>query len=159
MYNKPCLACLDEAIQSTRQAFKLSALVTSYGWNQLKEVPFINTSGAGYGYTGKKENPGNHDIAIGRAVYSLNHWLETRAGTAKAPFRYTPDLAWTRTQLMTLDSPKIRHVWGKAFHNIILEGMTAAPLIEAYSDGKSPMCIGFQYYKILPQKIQSVLHN
>ena len=66
-------------------------------------------------------------------------------------------MAWTRTKLITLDSLKIRHVWFKAFHNILLEGMSAAPLIEAYSGTDFPMCTGFQYYKKLPQIIQNVL--
>ena len=60
---------------------------------------------------------------------------------------------------MTLYSPKIRHVWGKAFHSIILKGMNAAPLIQAYQDAESPMCIGFQYCKKLPHLIQHVLKS
>lgn len=155
----PDLPHIHEAISITREAFRLPTPVTSHSWNDLSSVPFIPSSGAGYGYTGKKGAPGNHAKAINRAVYSLNHWLETNAGTAQTPFRYAPDLAWTRTQLMTIDAPKIRHIWGKAFHNIKLEGITASPLIIAYQGFSSPMCIGYQYYKLVPSMIQSVLQQ
>ena len=107
---------------------------------------------------GKKGDGNNHKLTISRSVYSLNHWDECRHHLSRG-FRYTPDLAWKRMQLMTLYSPKIRHVWGKALHNIILEGMNAAPLIQAYQAAESPMCIGFQYYKKLPHLIQHVLKS
>lgn len=111
------------------------------------------------GYVGKKGDPGNQEKAINRAVYSLNAWLETQKGLASTPFRYHPDLAWSRTQLGTFESPKIRHVWGEAFENVILEGMSAALLIQAYQEKGYPMAIGLHIYKRLPTIIQSTLFS
>lgn len=85
-------------------------------------------------------------------------WLEDeRDGTSI--FRYHPDLAWTRTQLGTVEDPKIRNVWGKAFDNIILEGMSAAPLIEAYRIRSDPMPIGINYFRKLPTMISHALYD
>lgn len=101
------------------EMFRLQNKVEAISWNALNQVPFIPSSGAGYGYIGKKGSPGNIDIAISRAVGSLYHWNETKLGIAQISFRYVPDIAWTRTQLGTISKPKIRNVWGKSFHNIL----------------------------------------
>ncbi|KAK6630794.1 hypothetical protein RUM44_002963 [Polyplax serrata] len=60
----------------------------------------------------------------------------------KTPFRYHPG----KTQLCAVDSPKIRHVWGKAFDNLILEGMTGAPLIQEYQRIRYPIATGIHIY-------------
>lgn len=145
----------EQAFQHARDAFRLDRPVTSLSWEQLGQVPFIPSSSAGYGYIGKKGDDDNHHIAIGRAVYSLQAWLEHRRGIGG--FKYTPHLAWTRTQLGTFESPKIRHVWGEAFHNIILEGLSASPLIAAYAAKGKPMVVGIHMYHRLPEVIQHVL--
>ncbi|KAK6616801.1 hypothetical protein RUM43_015044 [Polyplax serrata] len=75
----------------------------------IRIIPFIPSSSSGWRYVGKKGVPGNHEKAISRAVLSLNWWLQTEQGIPEPPFRYNPDLAWTRTRLCTIDSPKIRH--------------------------------------------------
>lgn len=85
--------------------------------------------------------------------------METREGRSQQPFRYAPDLAWTRTQLGTFESPKIRHVWGEAFQNILLEGMAASPLIEAYQKRPWPIVLGINLYKRIPDIIQKALSN
>lgn len=163
LYDRPIVnkpennAELDLAIQLASNAFKLDQQVTSYDWESLSSVPFIPSSGAGWGYVGKKGDPGNHTKAINRAVGSLNHWLETKERRASTPYRYHPDLAWTRTQLGTFESPKIRHVWGEAFENVILEGMSAAPLIMQYQAKGYPMAMGMHIYKRLPSIIQTTL--
>ena len=114
------------------QVFKLHQPVQSYGWDQLSEVPYITTSGAGHRHVGKKGDPGNHELAVKQSVYNLKAYLEKKEGKDTV-FLYTPDLALVRTHVMSLDSPKVKNVWGKAFLNIILEAMSAAPLIEAHS--------------------------
>lgn len=78
---KPNDKYLEMAILQARRAFRLERPITSLSFADLRQVPFINNSGAGYGYIGQKGDPGNLDKAISRAHYSL----ETHA----------PDLAWT----------------------------------------------------------------
>lgn len=155
---KPQDPHLDMAIMKAKQIFRLSRPVTSYRWDDLASVPFITTSSAGWGFVGKKGDPGNHEKAISKAVLSLNWWLEDQIAKIKL-FRYHPDLAWTRTQLGTVEDPKIRNVWGKSFDNIILEGITAAPLIDAYRMSNTPMPVGINYYKRLPGIINNSLYD
>lgn len=154
---KPKDRVLDLAIHLASETFKLEKQVTAISWDALKDVPFIPSSSAGWGYVGKKGAPGNHEKAVSRSVYSLNAWLETIRGQSSTPFRFAPDLAWTRTQLGTFEAPKIRHVWGQAFENVILEGITAAPLISAYQKIGAPMPIGIHIYKRLPEIINTTL--
>ncbi|KAK9892936.1 hypothetical protein WA026_022811 [Henosepilachna vigintioctopunctata] len=75
-------------------------------------------------------------------------------------WRYTPDVALTRTELGSLDRPKIWNVWGKSFHNIILEGVNAFPLIDEYQRwADSPIIPGMNLYKILPTIIRDILQD
>lgn len=157
-FHKPLDPRMDEAIDMARKAFRLPRKVKSYRWGDLSSVPFIPSSSAGWGFRGKKGDPGNHALAISRAVLSLNWWLEDEAAGIST-FRYHPDLAWTRTQLGTVEDPKIRNVWGKSFDNIILEGITAYPLIEAYRTSNSPMPLGINYFKKLPTIINQTLYD
>lgn len=126
--DKPDDPNLDEAIEYVTQLYKLEEPVTSHSWDKLSAVPFIPTSSSGWGFIGKKGDPGNHQEAIRRAVLHLNWWLEGTRSLC-GPFRYHPDLAWTRTQLSQVDAPKVCHVWGKAFGNRILQGITGAAVI------------------------------
>lgn len=163
-YDRPILPApthhlLYQAISHSTQCFKLDYPVTSISWNNLKEVPFIPSSASGWGYIGKKGAPGNHERAIRMAVFSLHQWDETRSGTTSNPFRYHPDIAYYRTQISTPDRPKIRHIWGEAFHNIILEGMSAAPLLNAYQHREGPIAIGKFMFKRLPSIIHRVLNT
>lgn len=145
----------NDALEHTRAMFTLPSKVRSIAWDALDTVPFISTSSSGWGYKGKKGQDGNHEIAIHRAVGNLLSWTEKQPS-----WRYTPDMAWTRTQLGTFESPKIRNVWGKAFHNIILEGMTAYPLISAYQQwSRCPMVVGDHLYKSLASIIHEVFEN
>lgn len=157
---KPQDPLLDLAISIARQEFKLDQPVQSYGWYELGKVPFISASSAGWNYRGRKGAPGNHELAISRAVLSLKWWLEDLdQSPTRRTFKYHPDLAWTRTQIGTVEDPKIRNVWGKAFENIILEGMSAAPLINAYRILGKPMPLGINYFKRLPSIIHNTLYD
>lgn len=99
---KPSDAILDEAIRIASEAFRLSRPVKSISWDNLASVPLITTSGAGYGYRGKKNAPGNHERAIRLAVAHLNAFKEEETGVKpRDEFRFTPDLAWTRISLGT----------------------------------------------------------
>lgn len=151
---KPSDPLIDRAIEHVAQLYRLPKKVDTYSWHSLANIPFIANSSAGWGFTGKKGDPGNHEKAIHRAVGNLNTWLENPKG-----FRFQPDLAWTRSQLCTFDNLKLRHVWGTSFDNIILEGITASPLIEAYRLGNAPIVIGDQLYKRLPDLIADALFD
>lgn len=157
---KPQDPLLDLAISITAEAFRLPQPVQSYGWWELANVPFISTSSAGWNYVGNKGAPGNHELAISRAVLSLKWWIEDlELHRSRRTFKYHPDLAWTRTQIGTVEDPKIRNVWGKAFENIILEGMSAYPLIKAYRALGKPMPLGVNYFKRLPSMIHNTLFD
>lgn len=144
-----------QAIKATSDAFRLKTKARAISWWDLKS--FIPKSSAGWNYIGKQGDPGNHSKAITRAVSSLLWWLETINGQTDRPCRYRPDLAWSRTQMGTFEGHKIRHVWGEAFENVILEGITASPLIKAYQQIGYPMPIGINMYKRLPSIIPRTL--
>ncbi len=79
--------------------------------------------------------------------------MESLQPQSQVRHRYTPDLAWTRTQLGLIQSPKHRNIWGEAFHNILIEGLSAVPLMEAYQQGEYPIVTGLHIYKRLPEII------
>jgi len=81
---KPDNPVLELAIQNTTDHFRLQTKVDAISCYDLKSVPFIPSSSAGWGYDGKKEDPGNHERAINRAVSSLYWWLETINGQTSA---------------------------------------------------------------------------
>lgn len=147
---RPTDSIFYDAVTHTANTIRLPSPVTPYSWHDLASVPFISGSSAGWGYRGKKGDVDNHRLAIKRANAYLLWWRDNQDGTSSRPYRYHPDLAWTRTQISDLATPKIRHVWGKSFENIILEGITASPLIDAYRASDSPIVIGVNTYKRLP---------
>jgi hypothetical protein len=50
-------------------------------------------------------------------------------------------------------------VWGEAFENVILEGLTAAPLIQRYQIDSDPMVVGINMYKRIPDIIHKALSD
>lgn len=152
--SRPRSYAYETAVMHTRERFKLPTPATAYNWDEIGRVPFIPSTAAGWGYIGKKGDAGNHALAISKAVGNYYGWVEQQP-----TWRYTPDLAWTRTQLGTFENPKIRNVWGKAFHNILLEGLTAYPLIRSYQEWtNTPIVIGIHLYKRLPHLIHEVMY-
>jgi len=142
-----------QAVEHTRQSFKLETPVTSISFDSLEKVPFISSSAAGYSYQGTKGAPGNLARAIKRAVATIRSCQNDMPTNWQKDYRYTPDIAYARTQLSQINESKVRHVWGKAFHNILIEGMSAFPLIEAYSTGTYPIATGIHMYHQLPTLI------
>jgi hypothetical protein len=141
------------AIELTRQAFKLDSPALAYAWDNLASVPFQSSTAAGWGFgKAKKGDPGIHRYAIRRAVGGLHAWIRDPAS-----HRYHPDLAFKRTQLGTILKPKIRHTWGKAFDNLIIEGITACPLIEAYAKKGHPLPLGPRMMQAIPCIIGRVM--
>jgi len=148
LFRKPLLPePTDEIWRLTKDAVarKVAAsvpVVASYSFeNGFDLVPFESSSAAGYGYVGKKGEGDNLHRAKGianRAVRTFSEEIET-IGYAPAVSHVadnsTPDVAFTRTQLARLPSIKVRNVFGEAFHNILIEGLSAAPLLEAFKRG------------------------
>nr|ARO72610.1 RNA-dependent RNA polymerase [Spinach deltapartitivirus 1] len=114
-------------------------------------VPYEHSSAAGYGYTGKKGEGDNLHRAKAIANKAVLDFSETidkdgfQTAVDNMVQQSTPDVAFTRTQLAKLPSIKVRIVFGEAFHFILIEGLSAAPLLEAfkrtdsfYFTGKDP---------------------
>lgn len=101
-------------------------------------VPYESSSAAGYGYEGKKGEGNNFSRAkkiANAAVRTFKEEIDAiNYSTAVNNISYnsTPDVAFTRTQLAKLPSIKVRIVFGEAFHNILIEGLSAAPLLAAF---------------------------
>ena len=106
--------------------------------NELDRVPFEHSSAAGYGYIGKKGEGNNLKVAKGIANALVRTYDEdiNRIGVQEANklviANSTPDIAFTRTQLAKLPSIKVRNIYGEAFHYILIEGLSASPLLEAF---------------------------
>lgn len=114
--------------------------------NELDLVPYESSSTAGYDYTGVKGPVGgeNHHRAITRAKATLWSAIRTpEEGIEHVIRTYVADVGYTRTQLTDLrEKTKVRGVWGKAFHYILLEGVVAAPLLEAFINSNTFFHIG-----------------
>lgn len=107
--------------------------------DSIDQVSWKMSTAAGYGYSGLKGDGDNYRKARSIAYRIANeviegHHLEELANS-------TPDVAFTRTQLSEIVlKQKVRQVWGAAFHNILLEGLYAQPIIELFQS------IGSFYY-------------
>lgn len=110
----------------------------------LDTVPYVGSTSAGYGYDGRKKRD-VYLLARARATANLCNFLEH-------PDTYlpTPSMAFARTQLAPVTEPKVRHVFGAPFHQILLEGCLAAPIIERLSSHQSPIFIGRNIFKDAP---------
>lgn len=120
---------LGEAVSRAREAFKVGPL-EHIG---VRQVRYKDSSAAGYGYQGKKGDGCNRERALKLCDRLLGHKSHTR----------TPCMAYARGHFSTREEPKTRLVWGFPFHQTLIEGMYAQPLIDAYlSSPKHPMVFG-----------------
>lgn len=117
--------------------------------NHIDEVEYNATSSAGFGYLGKKSD--NYLTARRRASSALYHFQRF-----KDDYRFTPDMAFARCQLSTLIKPKIRHVWGRAFHNILIEGLLVQNLLKKVLLTETPLYIGRNIFKRMPFDIRKL---
>nr|APG78223.1 RdRp [Hubei partiti-like virus 58] len=114
--------------------------------DELDLVSFESSSAAGYDYIGVKgpQDGENHNRAIKRAKATL--WsaiIPGDEGIEHVLRTYVPDVGYTRTQLTDLrEKMKVRGVWGRAFHYILLEGVIAQPLLEAFKRSRTFFHIG-----------------
>lgn len=143
------LMAKEEVRDEVRGAF---APVQSLDFNtQFDIIPYEGSSAAGYGYHGKKGEGDNFKRAKGIANALVRTFVEEtqslgiEQATANVIQNSTPDIGFTRTQLAKLPSIKVRNVFGEAFHYILIEGLSASPLLEAfkredtfYVSGKDP---------------------
>lgn len=135
----------------------------------LDKVNFVSSSSAGYGYQGKKgafkdkELKNNHYKAISIAKkMALTYHEATNKGECinDAIMNSTPYIGYTRTQLTNiLDKLKVRNVWGSPFHHIILEGLTAQPMIEQFVQKNSFIHIGGDPLQTVSNKIAQLNDN
>lgn len=115
------------------------------------QIPYESSSAAGHGYNGKKGEGNNFNRAKGIANALVRSFDERCATEGYGPAvehaitNSTPDVSFTRTQLAKLPSIKVRNVFGEAFHYILVEGLSAAPLLATfkredtfYFTGKDP---------------------
>lgn len=120
--------------------------------DQFDLVSWISSSAAGYGYIGPKCD--NYPLArrnATRALYGFAKWRNL--------YRFVPDKAFARTQLSLRTHPKIRHVWGRAFHHILIEGLIGQPLLQALMLHDTPIYIGKDIHKDMPYLIIKAMAN
>ncbi len=128
-----------------KNMFKGFTKVSAIPSNQFDRVSYVSSSAAGFGYTGKKGDPGNYEKA--RSIASSIAHSVKEGNTVEQVINSTPDLAFSRTQLTPyLLKEKIRNVWGEAFHTFMLEALYAQPVVdyfirvdEFYYIGKDPL--------------------
>jgi hypothetical protein len=136
------------------------------------KVKFHQGTSAGYGYT---FNPGpypthkglpngpNHKRAKTIASKIVHECIKHRNDhmfdnfIENVPNDSTPDIAFTRTQLTELPNLKIRNVFGECFHYVLLEGLFAQPLIEAFMALDTFYFIGENPVTAVPNLINSLI--
>lgn len=149
------------AIQATKNGLRSLPRVKAFDvLTELDQVPYKQSSAAGYDYPGAKGPIGgeNHKRAIARTKailwstikedgHGIDHTIETSV----------PDVGYTRTQLADLmDKTKVRQVWGREFHFILLEGCSAAPLIQAVSNNSTFIHVGTDPTTSVPALLSQV---
>lgn len=116
--------------------------------SDLALVPYEASSAAGYGYTGRKGEGNNFSKAIRITNAAIRQYDEDihQFGLDRANFgiteNSTPDIGLTRTQLAKLPQLKVRNVFGEAFHYILIEGLSAFPLLSAFKSRDTFYFIG-----------------
>ncbi|UQZ09562.1 putative RNA-dependent RNA polymerase [Freshwater macrophyte associated partiti-like virus 2] len=91
-----------------------------------------------------------HECKEQHSKHKFLDYLET------VPDNSTPDIAFTRTQLAELPEIKVRNVFGECFHYVILEGLTAQPLINMFMTIDSFYFIGEDPLTAVPKLINNL---
>jgi len=127
---------------------------------ELDQVPYKQSSAAGYDYQGVKGpiDGENHKRAIRRAKAILWSTIaEDGEGIEHVIDTSVPDVGYTRTQLADLtEKTKVRQVWGRAFHYILLEGVVAYPLIQAVTQSNTFIHVGTDPTQSVPDLLSQV---
>ncbi|CAH0389282.1 unnamed protein product [Bemisia tabaci] len=120
--------------------------------NQLDKVVWQPNTSAGYGYIGhKRDNYLKARSNASRTLYDFDKWREI--------YRPVPDKAFARCQLTLRANAKVRHIWGRPFHHILLEGCIAQPILEKLLYNDNPIYIGKDLHKDLPYDILRLMEE
>lgn len=130
---------------------------------ELDKVHYEQSSAAGYNYIGPKGPTlgENHNRAIRLAKATLWSTIKDEdGGPAYALRNMVPDVGYTRTQLSNIrEKTKVRGVWGRAFHYILLEGTTARPLLETFMKANTFYHIGLDPQLSVPRLMSDMAIN
>lgn len=119
---------------------------------QLRQIRFEPSSSAGIGIPGKKGDPGNLERAMGQATATMNSFMDNVQQTID---NTAPDRAFTRTQLsFVTEKLKVRNIFGEAFQYILIEGVTAQPLLETFVSIDSFIFIGRDPRLFVPEVLE-----
>nr|ASU63844.1 putative RNA-dependent RNA polymerase [Pepper cryptic virus 1] len=153
-----------QAIESAKNGFISLPRVKAFDvLTEMDQVPFKSSSSAGYNYTGRKGLIGgeNHSRAISIAKAVLWSAIKDDGEGIEHVIRTSvPDVGYTRTQLTDLlEKTKVRQVWGRAFHYILLEGLVAYPFIQTVMSHKTFIHAGQDPLISVPRLLSDVALN
>lgn len=143
---------ITKAIIHVRRLLEPIGQIVPISKSRLDDVKWIPSAAAGYGYVGVKKD--NYELArhnATRCFYDYARWRHN--------YRFVPDKAFARTQLAKRVKPKIRHVWGRAFHHILLEGLFLQPLITKLALNDTPIYIGRDIHLEMPAAIMRLTRD
>lgn len=153
-FTKPFDASMLATDNYCKRYFGSLGRVRSMKFRELDKVPFEPTSSAGIGLPGRKGDDGNHTKAIHQATATINNCL--RHGIQHVIENSTPDVAYTRTQLTQVsEGLKVRNVFGEAFQYILIEGLTASPLMDFFVQNDTFFFVGLDPRKAVPDILES----
>ena len=152
---KQCMQSIMNGFRSLPKARAFDVLT------ELDRVAYKSSTAAGYDYTGEKgpyRGP-NHMKAIARARAIIGDVYDRGvAGMDHAIRTMVPDVGYTRTQLTNLaEKMKVRSVWGRAFHYILIEGAIADPLVRMFVTNKSFYHIGRDPLDSVPEVLSEAV--
>uniref|UniRef100_A0A2V0RL62 RdRp n=1 Tax=viral metagenome TaxID=1070528 RepID=A0A2V0RL62_9ZZZZ len=128
----------------------ISALPSERGFDQVDW--HANTS-AGFGYEDKdghfqkKGAPGCYSSAKRRAAALLGNYKDSEDKRDYLVRQGPLDAGFFRTQLSPRISPKIRSIFGRQFHVILLEGLFATPLLAWFCLNSSIFAVGLNLFQ------------
>ncbi|QED42888.1 ORF1 [Rhodiola cryptic virus 2] len=127
---------------------------------ELDAVTYKSSTAAGYDYNGAKgpKYGQNHKRAIIRARAIVGDVSDRGIeGMKNVINTMVPDVGYTRTQLTDLtEKTKIRNVWGRSFHYILIEGLTADPLIRMFQRNNTFYHIGRDPLDSVPKVLSEI---
>lgn len=118
----------------------------------IRTIQIEPSASAGYGYRGTKSE--NFPLAITNSFRAIKDFR--KYGTQ---YRFVPDRAFARTQLAMRTNPKVRHVWGRSFHNFLIEALFAQPLTQRIISTPCPIFIGRNVHKDMPFDIHQLMRE
>lgn len=141
---------IQRAIRLAEQDLRPILNVPTLRLSEIDKVEFVGSSSAGYGYKGKKRDN------FSRARYNARRALKLfkRYGTK---YEMVPDKAFFRTHLAKKICPKVRHVWGRSFHNNLIEGLIGQNILKKAVTTDTPFYVGHDLIRDIPPMITSLV--